>query len=514
MFLTLNFMWITILIAVVGLAVGTTGGYYYRKKQIEEKNKDLKEKTDRMVLEAKDKAREIVFEAKNEAFKLQDEIKKEEHHRHAELNKVEERLMQKEQYLDKKNDEVDKVKSDLDAKVVSVKKLRDEVEEVYKLQAAQLEKVAAMSAAEAKEMLLKKVEQESKADIIIQIKKAEKELKEQSDEKAKWIIADAIARCASETTAESTATIVDLPNDEMKGRIIGREGRNINTFEQITGVDVIVDDTPGSIVISGFDLVRRYIAKVALERLIEDGRIHPARIEETVEKVKEEVNILIKELGEKAVLETGVTGFHPNLVKILGRLKFRVVHGQNALKHSMEVAFLAANLASELGADVGVCRKAGLLHDIGKAVDQDIPGHHAKIGADIARKFGLSKEIIHAIEAHHGTPEPESIEAQLVQAANLISNARPGASKDNLDVYIRRLSEIENMCNAFEGVEKSFAIQSGSEVRIFVNPTKIDDLESIKLSHRIARKIEEDLQHPGPIKVHVIRETRAEEFAQ
>jgi ribonuclease Y len=273
---------------------------------------------------------------------------------------------------------------------------------------------------------------------------------------------------------------------------------------------VIVDDTPGSIVISGFDLVRRYIAKVALERLIEDGRIHPARIEETVVKVKDEVNVLIKELGEKAVLETGVTGFHTNLVKILGRLKFRVTHGQNALKHSMEVSFLAANLASELGADVTVCRRAGLLHDIGKAVDHEIPGHHAKIGADIARKFGLAKEVVHAIEAHHGDPEPQTLEAHLVQAANLISNARPGASKETLDTYIRRLIELENLCKSFDGVEKSFAIQAGTEVRIFVNPVEIDDLESVKLSHNIARKIEHDLQHPGPVKVHVIRETEAE----
>ena len=421
--------------------------------------------------------------------------------------------MKKEGLLDKKSEEADKLKSDLDNKVVSIRQLRDEVEEIYKLQSHELEKIAAMSKEDAKVVLLKKVEEDAKEDIIAQIKKTEKDLKERADEKAKWIIADAIARCAAETTAESTATIVNLPNDEMKGRIIGREGRNINTFEQITGVDVIIDDTPGSILISGFDLVRRYIAKVALESLIEDGRIHPARIEETVEKVKDEVNVLIKELGEKAVIETGVTGFHPNLIKILGRLKFRVTHGQNALKHSMEVAFLAANLAAELGADEGICRKAGLLHDIGKAVDHEVPGHHAKIGADIARKFGLPQEVVHAIEAHHGSPEPETLEAQLVQVANLISNARPGANKDNLDGYIRRLMELENVCNGFEGVNKAYAIQAGTEVRMFLDPEKLDDLESIKLAQRVARKIEHDLQHPGPVKVHVIRETKAEEYA-
>lgn len=507
-------MLIQIIIAVVGIGLGVSGGYYYRKKQVEEKNKDLFQKAEAMLLDAKNKSKEIIYEARNEAFKIQDEVKKEEQVRQSQLNEIEERLMRKEQTFDKKNEDIEKVRLDLDGKVVSVKQLRDDVEEIYKLQSQQLEKIAGMSKEEAKNVLLKKVEDESKEDIIIQMKKSEKELKERVDEKAKWIIADAIARCASEVTAESTATIVNLPNDEMKGRIIGREGRNINTFEQITGVDVIVDDTPGSIVISGFDLVRRYIAKVALEKLIEDGRIHPARIEETVEKVKDEVNILIKELGEKAVLETGVTGLHTNLIKILGRLKFRVTHGQNALKHSMEVSFLAASLASELGADVSVCRRAGLLHDIGKAVDHEIPGHHAKIGADIARKFGLPQEVVHAIEAHHGDPEPETLEAQLVQAANLISNARPGASKDNLDTFIRRLMELENMCNSFEGVKKSFAIQAGTEVKIFINPEEIDDLQSLKLSQNIARKIERDLQHPGPVKVHVIRETEAEEYAK
>ncbi|MBT4917251.1 ribonuclease Y [Candidatus Peregrinibacteria bacterium] len=507
-------MWISLIVAVIGIAAGSTGGYYYRKKQIEEKNKDLVEKAEKILTDAKGKSKEVLYEARNEAFKMQDEVKKEERKRQKQLDESEERLMKKERALDNKNEEADKLKSDLDKKVSSIKDLRDEVQSIYKMQAHELEKIAGMSKEEAKEVLLKKVEEDSKEDIVAQINKAEADLKEQAQERAKWIIADAIARCASETTAESTATIVNLPNDEMKGRIIGREGRNINTFEQITGVDVIVDDTPGSIVISGFDLVRRYIAKVALERLIEDGRIHPARIEETVVKIKDEVNDLIKELGEKAVLETGVTGLHPNLIKIIGRLKFRVTHGQNALKHSMEVSYLAAGLAAELGADVGVCQRAGLLHDIGKAVDHEIPGHHAKIGADIAKKFGLSEEVVHAIEAHHGDPEPKSLEAQLVMAANMISNSRPGANKENLDAYVRRLAELESICNNLEGVKKSYAIQAGTEVRVFVDPEKLDDLESVKLSHGIARKIETDLQHPGPVKVHVIRETRAEDYAQ
>ncbi len=507
-------MLVPILLALLGIALGGTTGYFYRKKQVEAKNKDLVLKSEQILNDAKNKSKELVYEARNEALKLQDEVKREEQRTQAKLDEIEERLLKKEDVLDHKHEDVEKLRADLDSKVTSIKQLRDEVESIYKLQSQQLEKIAAMSKEEAREMLLQKVEVEAKEDIIIQIKKAEKELQDTADEKAKWIVADAIARYAAETTAESTATLVNLPNDEMKGRIIGREGRNINTFEQITGVDVIIDDTPGSIVISGFDLVRRYIAKIALERLIEDGRIHPARIEEMVEKVKDEVNILIKELGEKAVLETGVTGLHPNLIKILGRLKFRVTHGQNALRHSMEVSFLAASLAAELGADEGICRKAGLLHDIGKAVDHEVPGHHAKIGADIARKFGLPAEIVHAIEAHHGHPAPETVEAQLVQAANLISNARPGANKENLDTYIRRLMEFENLCNSFEGVAKSFAIQAGTEVRIFIDPEELDDLESVKLAHRVARKIEHDLQHPGPVKVHVIRETRAEEYAK
>lgn len=503
-----------VLLAVVGLGLGAFAGYYYRKTQIENKNRDLVEKSEQLINEAKIKAKELLYEARNEALKMQDEVKKDEEKKRNYLNELEERLMKKEETVDRKSEELEKVRGELDSKVVSVKQFRDELEQLYRLQAERLEKIAEMSKTEARELLLKNVEEESKADIVAQIKRMEKELQETAKEKAKWIIADAIVRCASETAAESTATIVNLPSDDLKGRIIGREGRNINTFEQITGVDVIVDDTPGSIVISGFDLVRRYIAKVALERLIEDGRIHPARIEETVEKVKDEVNVLIKELGEKAVLEAGVTGFHPNLVKILGRLKFRVTHGQNTLKHSIEVSFIAANLAAELGADESICRRAGLLHDIGKAVDHEIPGHHAHIGADIARKFGLPQEVVHAIEAHHGDPEPQSLEAHLVQAANLIANARPGASKDNLDSYIRRLMELENMCNSFEGVKKSFAIQAGTEVRVFVNPDELDDLAAVKLSHQIARKIERDLQHPGPVKVHVIRETRIEEFAE
>jgi ribonucrease Y len=501
------------IIALVALLLGAGGGYFYRKKQVETRNRDLQERGQLLLQQANTKAQELIFKAKNDALKVMDEAKNEEEKKRDQLRKTEERLVGKEEALDKKMQDTDNTRTELENKVNAVRQLREDVQKIHDLQVEELHKIGGMTREEAKALLLKQVEEESKEDIARTIMKAEQELKDQAKERAKFILADAIQKYAAETATESTATIVNLPSDDLKGRIIGREGRNINTFEQATGIDVIVDDTPGSIVISGFDLVRRYIAKVALEKLIADGRIHPARIEETVEKTKEEINIMIKDLGEKAAFETGVTGMHPNLIKLLGRLKFRTSYGQNVLKHSMEVSFLAANMASELGADVNVCRKAGLLHDIGKAVDHEIQGHHAAIGRDIAKKFGLPEAIVHCIESHHGDPEPKSVEAMIIQSANLIANARPGATKENLDSFIRRLEELEKVSNAFSGVKKSFAVQSGSEVRIFVTPEEVDDLGAIKLSHEIARKIEKDLQYAGQVKVSVIRETRAEEFA-
>ncbi|MBU1446300.1 ribonuclease Y [Patescibacteria group bacterium] len=503
-----------ILLALVGLGAGTVGGYFYRKNVVESKNRDLNEKSAQLLKDAQNKAKDLLFEAKNNSFKLLDEAKKDERMKREQLHKIEQRLVSKEQILEKKSEDADKLKEELENKVTSVKRLREEVQKIQEMQEVELEKVAQMSKEDAKAILLKKVEDDTKEVLVEQIKKTEKEVKDQAAQKAKYIIAEAVQKYAAETTVESTATIVSLPSDDMKGRIIGREGRNINTFEEITGVDVIVDDTPGSIVISGFDLVRRYVAKITLERLISDGRIHPARIEETYEKVKGEVGQLVKELGEKAAFDVGVAGLHPNLVKLLGRLKFRVSHGQNVLKHSMEVAFIAANLASELGADVNICKRAGLLHDIGKAVDHEVQGNHAAIGRDIAKKFGISPAVIHCIESHNDYIEADSLEAMIVSAANAIANSRPGASKDNLDNYIKRLDELENVCSTFEGVEKSFAIQSGTEVRVFVNPTNVDDLGAVKLSHEITRKIERDLQYPGQIKVNVIRETRDEAYAK
>ena len=504
---------LSILLALIGLGVGGAAGYSVRKVFLSKYDRQALEQSQRALDDAAMRAKELVMDAKNEALKMQEEVKREERQKHEQLEKMEDRLTKKEESLDKRLEESEKSKSDLEQKVQSVKALREEVEKMYNAQATQLQKIAGLSPEEARTILLKQVEEEAKGDLLVQIEKAEKELKDNAKEKARYLIADAIQRVAADVTAESTVTMVNLPSDDLKGRIIGREGRNINTFEQITGIDVIVDDTPGSIVISGFDMIRRYIAKMTLERLITDGRIHPARIEETYEKVKEEVNTLIKELGEKAVYECGVTGLHPNLVKLLGRLKFRLSYGQNVLKHSMEVSYIAGALAGELGADVNVCKKAGLLHDIGKAVDHEIQGNHVKIGAEIAKKFGLGADVVHAIEAHDGDMEAKSVEAMLVEAANLISNARPGATKENLDTFVRRMQELENLCLSFGGVKKAYAIQAGNEVRIFVNAEELDDLGSKRLSHDVARKIERDFQHPNPIKVNVIREVRKDAVA-
>lgn len=502
-----------IIIIGLGFVIGGILGYFIRSSLVHKRVLQAELKAKEELERTETKAREILLEARNSSLKLQERAKREEQDKRRELEKIEERLLMKEHNVEKKMEDHEKMRDDLERKLEEVKKMKIETSQLHDQERQRLSEVAQLSKEQAQEMLLQRVEQESQDLILAQMKKAEAEVKAEAKTRARSIIADAIQRYAAETTSESTATIVSLPSDEMKGRIIGREGRNINTFEQITGIDVIVDDTPGSIVISGFDLVRRYIAKVALERLLADGRIHPARIEETVARVKEEVDTLIKDLGEKAAYEAGIAGLHPNLIKLLGRLKFRVSHGQNVLKHSLEVAFLAASLASEVGADETICRKAGLFHDIGKAVDHEIQGHHAKIGADILRKFGVSSDIVHAVEAHHDDPEPRTLEAVLVHAANHISNARPGANVDNLDTYIKRLHEVENVANTFQGIKNSYAIQAGREIRVIAEPEKLDDLAAERMVRKIAQKIEQDLQYPGQIKVTLIRETRAEEYA-
>ncbi|MBT7483340.1 ribonuclease Y [Candidatus Peregrinibacteria bacterium] len=505
---------LSILLLLVGLGAGLGSGRYVRLKKEREEQDRLEDQRKRDLHDAQAKAKEMVFEARSEALKIQEEAKKEEHQKRLQLEKIEKRIVQKEELLDKKMTESEKSRSELEKKVNAVRELKAEVEKFYQQQKGQLERVASLSKEEARDLLLKKVQEEAKDDLVAQIKKTEKDLRDEANDRAKFIIVDAIQKYAAETTMESTATTVNIPSDDMKGRIIGREGRNINTFEEMTGIDVIVDDTPGSIVISGFDLVRRYIAKIALERLLEDGRIHPARIEEVVKKAKDEVGQLIKDLGEKAVYASGVAGLPPGLVKLLGRLKFRTTYGQNVLKHSMEVALLAASLATELGGNVDMCRKAGLLHDIGKALDHEIQGPHAAIGRDILNKFGLSKEVIHCVEAHEGEIEAESIEAKIIQAANLISRSRPGADKDNLENFIKRLREVENVANEHEGVKKSYAVQAGRQVRVFVEPTVVDDLQAAKMAHRIAAQIEDQLQFPGEVKVEVFRETRVEDVAK
>jgi len=502
-----------VLLVLAGLVIGGGVGFYVRNLQKKEEEMKAEDEKNRVLRDADSKAKEMLFEARNESLKIQEEAKKEERNKRMQLQKVEERLVKKEELLDQKMESSEKLKEDLEAKVTSVKQLKLDVQAIYEQQKGQLEEVAKLSKEDARDLLLKKVEEESKDEIVEYVKKLEAAAKEEADTKAKHIIADAIQKYAAETAVESTATIVALPNDEMKGRIIGREGRNINTFEQITGVDVIVDDTPGSIVISGFDLVRRYIAKVTLERLIEDGRIHPARIEEMVKRVKEEVNVLIKELGDRAAIETGVVGLPNNLIKILGRLKFRISYGQNVLKHSMEVAFLAAHMAAELGADANICRRAGLLHDIGKAVDHEVEGPHALVGAEVLKRYNESPVIVAAVAGHHGDAEL-TIEAIMVQIADAISASRPGVRVESADMYVKRLEALEKIALTFKGVEKAYAVQAGREVRVLVNHQQVTDHEARQNAKDIAKKIETDLDYPGQIRVTVIRETKFVDYAR
>lgn len=500
-------------LVVVGVA-GAAIGYLLKISSHRGRAAHDREKAEHVLAEANSKAKEVLLEAKNDALKILDQYKSDEEKKRQQLDKIESRLLDKEESLEKKISQAEQLRSELEQKAEKIKQLWSEAELALETQKKELEKLAGLSREEAKAKLLQEVEEASRKDLAEHILKAEENLKKEAKDKAKFIIADAIQRYAAEVATESTATVVTLPGDDMKGRIIGKEGRNVMAFEQATGIDVIIDDTPGSIVISGFDLVRRYVAKIALEKLLQDGRIHPARIEEVVEKTQEEVNVMIKDLGEKAAYETGVAGLNPNLIKLLGRLKFRTSHGQNVLKHSMEVAFLAAGMAAELGADAEVCKKAGLLHDIGKSTDHEIQGHHAVIGRDILKKFNLGEEVIHCVESHEGEMEPRSLEAMIVSAANQIAITRPGAKRGDLENFVKRMEELENVVNAFGGVRSTYAVQAGSEVRIFVKPEEIDEYAAVKLTHDISRKIEKDLQYQGQIKLHLIRETRAEDLAR
>jgi len=511
-----------VLVAVVGMFIAFRYGYSYRRKVAESKINSAEEEAKRIIENAKSKAvkdaentkKEKLLEAKEEIHKERNELEKEIKERRNELQRQERRVQQKEDAIDKKTQVLEKKEEQVQEKIAEVDELKAEVEKVKKLQMSQLEKVAELSAEEAKEIILKQVEIDARHDAAVLMKNIEDQAKEEAEAKAKNIITGAIQRCAADHVAETTVSVVQLPNDEMKGRIIGREGRNIRSIETLTGVDLIIDDTPEAVILSSFDPVRREIARLSLEKLIVDGRIHPGRIEETVEKSRKEVEAIIKQEGEQATFDTGVHGLHPELIKILGRLKYRTSYGQNVLKHSIEVSHLAGLMAAELGTDVALAKRAGLLHDIGKAIDHEVEGSHVTIGADVAKKYKENDKVIHAIMAHHGDVEPNSLAACLVQAADSISAARTGARRENIESYIKRLEALEGIANSFAGVEKSFAIQAGREIRIMVKPDKVNDDETILLAKDIVKQIESTMEYPGQIKVNVIREMRTVEYAK
>ena len=490
----------------------------YERKQYDSKVGSAEEKSREIIDEAlktaETKKREALLEAKEESLKTKNELEKENKERRAELQRYEKRVLSKEENVEKKADALEKKEADLVRRENILSKRTAEVEAQYEQGIQELERISGLTSEQAKEYLLKSVEEDVKHDTAKLIKELENKAKEEADKKARDLVVTAIQRCAADHVAETTVSVVQLPNDEMKGRIIGREGRNIRTLETLTGVELIIDDTPEAVVLSGFDPIRREVARIALERLIVDGRIHPARIEEMVEKAQKEVENNMREEGEAACLEVGIHGIHPELVKLLGKMKFRTSYGQNALKHSIEVSQLSGLLASELGVDVRLAKRAGLLHDIGKSVDHDMEGTHVQLGADLCKKYKESATVLNAVESHHGDVEPTSLISCIVQAADTISAARPGARRETLETYTNRLKQLEDITNSFKGVDKSFAIQAGREVRIMVVPEQISDDDMILLARDVSKRIEDELEYPGQIKVNVIRESRVTDYAK
>jgi len=511
-------LWATVLISLTVAGISFVIGYLVRKRAAELKIGSAEEAAKILLEEAEKQAqsvkRERIVEAKEEVYRMRKDLEQENKERRAEFQRMERRLLQKEETLDKKTFAIEKKEEEIKLREKTITDLQEKAEEILKQQLEELMKLSELTTEEAKALILSRVREEVKHEMALMIKDIESQAKEEAEKKARHIITLAIQKFAGDHVSESTVSVVSLPNDEMKGRIIGREGRNIRTLETLTGIDLIIDDTPEAVILSGFDPIRREVARIALEKLVADGRIHPARIEEMVEKARQEVDARIRAEGEHATLETGIHGLHPELVRLLGRLRFRTSYGQNVLKHSIEVAHLAAAMAAELGLDIQLAKRSGLLHDIGKAVDHEVEGPHVTIGGDLARKYRESKTVINAIVAHHGDEEFLTLEAVLVQAADAVSAARPGARRETLVAYIKRLEKLEEIADSFEGVEKAYAIQAGREIRIMVKPEKIDDLASVQVAREIVKKIEEDLEYPGQIKVTVIRETRAVDYAR
>ncbi|HEY0755027.1 MAG TPA: ribonuclease Y [Ktedonobacteraceae bacterium] len=501
--------------AVVALWVGNRWGMERNKRVFAERLRAEKETSEKRLLELQVQQNEVLREAREETARLRSSLERENAERRSEILRQERRLQQKEETLERKIEALEQRERKFSQRERQIDQIREEAETIKRLQQVELERVAQMSEEEAKEVLLSRIESQVRQEAGRRARMIEEAAREEAETRAREIITLAIQRCASDQVAEAVVSVVPLPNDEMKGRIIGREGRNIRALEAATGIDLIIDDTPEAVILSGFDPVRREVARVALTKLIIDGRIHPARIEDVVAKARQEVEATVREAGEQAALEANVHGLPPDLLKILGRLHFRTSYGQNVLAHSVEVSILAATMAHELGADVNICKTAALLHDMGKAIDQEVEGPHAIIGGEIARRFGRSPKIIHAMVAHHATDaEPQSLEAAIVQAADAISAARPGARRETIDLYIKRLEALESIANSFTGVEKSFAIQAGREVRIIVKPEEVDEFAADRLAREIAHKIEESLDYPGQIKVCVVRETRSVDYAR